>query len=63
MLQEGVYKKTRHSGIDCVQVALLPGGTVGLRDSKDETKPPHIYTRDVWNAFITGTKDGKFDCA
>ena len=61
MLQQSVYNKSRHSGMDCVQVALLPDGTVGICDSKDETKPPHIYTRDEWDAFIKGVKEGEFD--
>jgi hypothetical protein len=41
-------------------VALLPGETVGVRNSRDD-KAPHIYTRHEWTAFIAGVKDGEFD--
>lgn len=45
----------------CVQVAHLPGGMVALRDSKDPTKPPHIFDSAEWAAFVTGVKAGEFD--
>lgn len=45
----------------CVQVAYLPGGMVGLRDSKDTTKAAHIFDCAEWAAFITGVKAGEFD--
>jgi len=45
----------------CVQVAHLPGGMVALRDSKDTSKPPHIFHSEEWAAFLTGAKAGEFD--
>jgi len=45
----------------CVQVAYLPGGIVALRDSKDVTKPAHVFDHEEWAAFITGVKAGEFD--
>ena len=45
----------------CVQVAHLPGGMVALRDSKDTSKPPHIFDGEEWAAFLTGAKAGEFD--
>jgi hypothetical protein len=60
MLEQGIYKKSKHSATDCVMVALLPGETVGVRNSRDD-KAPHIYTRHEWTAFIAGVKDGEFD--
>jgi Domain of unknown function (DUF397) len=45
----------------CVQVAHLVGGMVALRDSKDTTKPPHIFDGGEWAAFLTGVKAGEFD--
>jgi hypothetical protein len=45
----------------CVQVAHLPGGMVALRDSKDTSKPPHIFGGEEWAAFLTGVKAGEFD--
>ena len=60
MLEFGKYKKTRHSGTNCVEVALLPGGRVGVKNSKSDSAP-HVYTADEWKAFIVGVKDGEFD--
>jgi len=45
----------------CVEVAHLPGGGVAVRDSKDRSKAPHVYTRSEWEAFLTGAKNGEFD--
>jgi hypothetical protein len=45
----------------CVQVAHLSGGLVALRDSKDTTKPAHVFDRDEWAAFLSGAKNGEFD--
>jgi hypothetical protein len=45
----------------CVQVAHLPGGMVAVRDSKDTTKPAHIFDRGEWAAFVTGVRAGEFD--
>lgn len=60
MLEQGAYKKSKHSVTDCVLVALLPRETVGVRSSHDD-KDPHIYARDEWIAFIAAVKDGEFD--
>jgi Domain of unknown function (DUF397) len=45
----------------CVQVAHLAGGLVALRDSKDTTKPAHVFDRVEWAAFLVGAKNGEFD--
>jgi hypothetical protein len=45
----------------CVQVAHLPGGLVALRDSKDVTKPAHVFDGEEWSSFLTGVKNGEFD--
>jgi hypothetical protein len=45
----------------CVQVAHLPGGMVAVRDSKDTTKPAHLFDSEEWAAFVTGVKAGDFD--
>lgn len=47
----------------CVEIAHLPAGGVAVRDSKDRSKPAHTYTRDEWEAFIGGAKNGEFDLA
>ncbi|NMO57598.1 DUF397 domain-containing protein [Actinoplanes sp. TBRC 11911] len=45
---------------NCVEVAITEDG-VAVRDTKDRTKPPHIFTRREWTAFISGVKGGEFD--
>ncbi len=45
----------------CVQVALLAGGMVALRDSKDTAKAAHVFDRAEWTAFLAGARNGEFD--
>ncbi len=46
---------------DCVEVAHLDAGLVGVRDSKDPTGPALIFAPGEWDAFTTGVQGGKFD--
>ncbi|MFE7743099.1 DUF397 domain-containing protein [Nocardia sp. NPDC057455] len=57
--------KSSHSGggADCVEVAHLAGGAVGVRDSKNPTGPALIFTPGEWDAFTTGVVRGGFDRA
>jgi Domain of unknown function (DUF397) len=56
------YAKSSFSGGDgCVEVRLLDDGTIGLRDSKDTSKPPHLFTAAEWRAFVAGVRSGEFD--
>ncbi|KAA9374874.1 DUF397 domain-containing protein [Microbispora cellulosiformans] len=45
----------------CVEVAVLPSGEVGVRDSKNQDGPVLLFTPAEWDAFINGVKDGEFD--
>ena len=44
----------------CVEVAITLEG-VAVRDTKDRSRAPHIYTHTEWAAFIGGVKNGEFD--
>jgi hypothetical protein len=55
------FKSSFSGGGGCVEVAHLPEGGVALRDTKDRTKAAHVYTRDEWQAFLIGAKNGEFD--
>jgi Domain of unknown function (DUF397). len=44
-----------------VEFAVLPGGAVLVRDSKNPTGPALSFTATEWNAFLATTKDGQFD--
>jgi hypothetical protein len=46
---------------NCVEVAHLPGGYIGVRDSKDPHGPVLQFTPDEWQAFIGGARNGEFD--
>ena len=55
------FKSSASASGACVEVAHLPGGGVAVRDSKDRSKAPHVYTRREWEAFVIGIKNGEFD--
>ena len=46
---------------DCLEVANLPEGIVGVRDSKDAQGPILRFTSDEWHAFVGGVQNGEFD--
>jgi hypothetical protein len=46
---------------NCVEVAILNGGQIGVRDSKNAEGPVLRFTRDEWRAFIGGVLNGEFD--
>jgi hypothetical protein len=61
---ELTWRKSSHSGANgssCVEVAELPGGGRAVRNSKRPDAGLVEYTRDEWDAFIAGVKDGEFD--
>lgn len=54
-------KSTFSNSGECVEVRLLSDGTVGLRDSKDIAKAPHVFTQPEWRAFLLGVRAHEFD--
>ncbi len=62
-LQGVTWQKSRRSNPsgNCVELALLPGGGVAVRNSRDPQGPALIYTPDEIEAFILGARDGDFD--
>ncbi|WP_433209078.1 DUF397 domain-containing protein [Nocardia sp. CA-107356] len=55
--------KSSHSGgqTDCVEVAWLASGEVGVRDSKNPTGSALTFTPGEWDAFTAGVTDGEFN--
>ncbi|WP_219414987.1 DUF397 domain-containing protein [Pseudonocardia nigra] len=52
------------TGGSCVEVGLLPGGSVAVRDSKDPERSTALeFTPEEWAAFVSGVKSGEFDLA
>jgi len=46
---------------NCVEVANLPGGEIGVRHSKHTEGPVLRFTSDEWHAFLGGVRNGEFD--
>jgi len=46
---------------NCVEVASLSGGTIGVRNSRDSAGPVLRFTPEEWSAFLGGVRNGEFD--
>jgi len=62
-LSPAVWRKSTFSNNTgaCVEVAYLPDGDHGVRDSKNPTGPALMFTATEWGAFTTGVRAGEFD--
>jgi hypothetical protein len=55
------FKSSHSSGqTDCVEVAWLMDGQVGVRDSKNTSDPALVFAPGAWDAFATGLRAGGF---
>ena len=54
------FKSGDSNDVGCVEVAFR-GDHVGVRDTKDRSKAPHVFTRHEWECFLAGAKRGEFD--
>jgi hypothetical protein len=50
-----------HANGNCVEVADLSEGQVGMRDSKDASGPVLLFPSEEWRAFLHGIRKGEFD--
>ncbi len=46
---------------NCVEVASLPGGEIGVRNSRESEGSVLRFTSDEWHAFLGGVRNGEFD--
>lgn len=53
--------KSGGNGGDCIEVAPLSGGRVGIRDTEAPEKGAFVVGGSVWAAFVDGAKNGEFD--
>ncbi|MCM6773934.1 DUF397 domain-containing protein [Nocardia sp. CDC159] len=62
-LSKAAWFKSSHShgDGDCVEIAHLDGGMIGVRDSKNPAGPPLVFTPGEWDSFTSGVKNGDFD--
>ncbi len=49
------------SNSNCVEIAHLPGGHIGVRDSKSPAGPVLRLTPHQWHAFTAGVRNGDYD--
>ncbi|MBF6425048.1 DUF397 domain-containing protein [Nocardia cyriacigeorgica] len=55
------FKSSRSSGTrECVEVAHLRDGLVGVRDSKNPNGPALVLTPRQWDAFTAVVSNGEF---
>jgi len=56
----GLFRKSSYSAYNgnCAEVATLPDGRVGVRDSKDPW-PVLSFTPGAWGAFLAAVKEGR----
>lgn len=62
-LSAASWFKSSHSNADqdCVEVAFLTEGMVGLRDAKNPGSGALVFTPGEWAAFTADVAGGKFD--
>ncbi|MER6007873.1 DUF397 domain-containing protein [Nonomuraea angiospora] len=63
-LETAAWRKATCStgnGGNCIEVAPLSGGRVGLRDTEAPGQAPFVVRPEVWAAFMDGAKKGEFD--
>jgi Domain of unknown function (DUF397) len=55
------WRKSTFSGQHaCVEVAMLDGGEVAVRHSRQPAGPALVFTPDEWSAFLQGAWHGEF---
>ncbi|MFI6779142.1 DUF397 domain-containing protein [Nocardia sp. NPDC050412] len=56
------FKSSRSGGTkECVEVAFLDTGIIGVRDSKNPTGPALTFTPTEWDTFTARVQDGEFN--
>lgn len=56
------WLKSSYSGPqgNCVEVAVLDGGDVAMRNSRHPDGAALVFTAAEWQAFLCGARDGEF---
>jgi Domain of unknown function (DUF397) len=60
-LGDADWRKSSFSGQwNCVEVAMLDNGEVGVRHSRHPAGPALVFTAAEWSAFVAGVVNGEF---
>ncbi|WP_063049322.1 DUF397 domain-containing protein [Nocardia arthritidis] len=61
-LSKADWFKSSHSAThsDCVEVAFIGSGTVGVRDSKNPSGSTLVFAPSEWDAFTAAVQSGEF---
>ena len=59
MDQQWIKSSYSYSNGNCIEVASLPDGQIGVRDSKDPDGPVLSFPPGAWEAFLAGVKAGE----
>lgn len=64
-LRAAKWRKSRHSNPsgNCVEMARLPGEQVAVRDSHRPDGPALLFSRDAWERFLCGLREGTAELA
>lgn len=55
------FKSSHSQGhAECVEVAWLADGTIGIRDSKNPTGPALVFAPGDWAAFTNSVRNDRF---
>jgi Domain of unknown function (DUF397) len=54
------HKSTFSGQHACVEVAILDGGEVAVRHSRQPAGPALVFTPEEWSAFLQGAWHGEF---
>jgi hypothetical protein len=62
-LHGATWRKSSHSNgaTNCVEVAVLADGRVGVRHSRRPDGAVIVYSRSEWEAFLAGVKAEEFE--
>lgn len=63
-LETAAWRKATSStgnGGNCIEVAPLSKGRVGIRDTEAPEQAPFVVSAGVWAAFTDGVRNGEFD--
>jgi hypothetical protein len=65
LITGAVWRKSSLSGQmgNCVEVAVLDGGEVAVRNSRHPVGPALVFTPAEWSAFVGGVQRREFGAA